>query len=84
MCCDIFWDEMRRYYSNIVGKYGVQVQQALKKLAGVKLDYICSTHGPVWHKHIERVVSMYDSMSRYKAHGQVRPLRRFSHTTKRS
>ena len=67
MCCDIFWDEMRRYYSNIVGKYGVQVQQALKKLAGVKLDYICSTHGPVWHKHIERVVSMYDSMSRYEA-----------------
>lgn len=67
MCCDIFWDEMRRYYSNIVGKYGVQVQQALKKLAGVKLDYICSTHGPVWHKHIERVVAMYDSMSRYEA-----------------
>ena len=67
MCCDIFWDEMRRYYSNIVGKYGVQVQQALKKLAGVKLDYICSTHGPVWHQHIDRVVSMYDVMSRYEA-----------------
>lgn len=67
MNCDVYWNEMQRYYSNIVGKYGVPVQQALKKLAGVKLDYICSTHGPVWHKHIERVVSMYDSMSRYEA-----------------
>lgn len=59
--------EARRYFIGIVGKYGVQVQQALKKLAGVKLDYICSTHGPVWHAYIERVVSMYDSMSRYEA-----------------
>ncbi len=66
MNCDIYWDEMLRYYSNIVGKYGTPVQQALKKLAGVKMDYICSTHGPVWHKHIERVVGMYDRLSRYE------------------
>ena len=65
MNCDIYWDEMRRYYSNIVGKYGVPVQQALKKLAGVKIDYICSTHGPVWHEHIARVIEAYDRMSRY-------------------
>ena len=65
MNCDIYWDEMRRYYSNIVGKYGVPVQQALKKLAGVKIDYICSTHGPVWHEHITRVIEAYDRMSRY-------------------
>ena len=65
MCCDIFWDEMRRYYSNIVGKYGVQVQQALKKLAGVQIDYICPTHGPIWHEHIARVIGEYDRMSRY-------------------
>ena len=45
--CDTFWLEMVRYYSNIVGKYGTPVQNALKKLAGVPLDYICSTHGPV-------------------------------------
>ena len=55
-----------RHYSNIVGKYGTPVQNALKKLAGVSLDYICSTHGPVWHEHISRVVSMYDKMSRYE------------------
>lgn len=64
--CDGFWLEMVRYYSNIVGKYGTPVQNALKKLAGVKLDYICSTHGPVWHEHIERVIDMYDKMSRYE------------------
>ena len=64
--CDTFWLEMVRYYSNIVGKYGTPVQQALKKLNGVELDYICSTHGPVWHQHIKKVVGLYDRMSRYE------------------
>lgn len=64
--CDGFWLEMVRYYSNIVGKYGTPVQNALKKLAGVNLDYICSTHGPVWHEHIGKVVDTYDRMSRYE------------------
>ena len=61
--CSEFWLEMVRYYSNIVGKYGTPVQNALKKLAGVHLDYICSTHGPVWHENIARVTDMYDRMS---------------------
>lgn len=65
MNCDVFWPEMTRYYSNIVGKYGSPVQQALKKLAGVEMSYICSTHGPVWHENISRVVAEYDRMSRY-------------------
>ena len=60
------WLEMTRYYSNIVGKYGVPVQNALKKLDGVKLDYICSTHGPVWHKYVDKVVEMYNRMSKYE------------------
>ncbi len=64
--CDTFWLEMVRYYSNIVGKYGTPVQNALKKLAGIQLDYICSTHGPVWHEHVAKVVSMYDCMSKYE------------------
>lgn len=64
--CDDFWPEMVRYYSNIVGKYGIPVQNALKKLDGVSLDYICSTHGPVWHDYIAKVVDMYDRMSRYE------------------
>ena len=58
---------MTRYYSNIVGKYGTPVQNALKKLAGVKVDYICSTHGPVWHQYVEKVIALYDSLSKYEA-----------------
>ncbi len=64
--CDSFWSEMERYYSNIVGKYGTPVQNALKKLADVKLDYICSTHGPVWHEHINKVIAIYDRLSKYE------------------
>lgn len=64
--CDDFWLEMIRYYSNIVGKYGTPVQNALKKLAGIPLDYICSTHGPVWREHLNKVVALYDQMSRYE------------------
>ena len=67
MNCENFWSEMERYYSNIVGKYGTPVQMALKKLAGVQVDYICATHGPVWHKHLERVIAVYDRLSRYEA-----------------
>ena len=67
MNCDDFWSEMERYYSNIVGKYGTPVQMALKKLAGVKVDYICATHGPVWHEHVEKVIGIYDRLSKYEA-----------------
>lgn len=64
---DCYWDEMYRYYANIVGKYGSPVQKALAKLAGVPLRYICSTHGPVWHREIEKVVGIYDKLSKYEA-----------------
>ncbi len=64
--CETFWLEMVRYYSNIVGKYGSLFRMPWKKLAGVELDYICSTHGPVWHEHIEKVIGMYDKMSKYR------------------
>ncbi len=57
---------MTRYYSNIVGKYGTPVQNALKKLAGIKLDYICATHGPVWHEYIDKVIGIYDQLSKYE------------------
>lgn len=65
MNCDAFWLEMVRYYSNIVGKYGTPVQNALKKISGERIDYICPAHGPVWHGHIGRVTALYDRMSRY-------------------
>ena len=59
-------DEMIRYYSNIVGKYGNPVQTALKKLSGLDIKRICSTHGPVWQECIQQVVALYDKMSRYE------------------
>jgi flavorubredoxin len=63
---DEFWSEMERYYSNIVGKYGGPVQKALKKLEGVQIDAICSTHGPVWTVEVPRVMEIYDRLSKYE------------------
>lgn len=62
-------DEMIRYYSNIVGKFGSPVQAALKKLNGVGIEAICSTHGPVWTQPcaIEEVVALYDKLSKYES-----------------
>ena len=63
---DHFWDEMRRYYACIVGKYGAPVQKALQKLSGLPIETICSTHGPVWQQEIGRVIGIYDQLSRYE------------------
>ncbi|MDE6680849.1 MAG: FprA family A-type flavoprotein [Muribaculaceae bacterium] len=71
MDTDWYWNEMYRYYSNIVGKYGVSVQRALSKLKGIDLQYICSTHGPVWHDHVGKVMDIYDRLSRYEAEDGV-------------
>ncbi len=60
-------DEARRYYINIVGKYGVQVQGLLKKAAGLDIQTICPLHGPVWRKDIAYFVEKYDIWSRYDA-----------------
>ncbi len=62
-----YWDEMYRYYANIVGKYGSPVQKALAKLSSLPVRTICSTHGPVWIDHTEKVIGLYDRMSRYDA-----------------
>lgn len=61
---EYYESEMRRYYSNIVGKYGAMVQKALAKLDGVPVKTICSVHGPVWQQNVERVISLYDKWSR--------------------
>lgn len=63
-----YYDEMIRYYSNVVGKFGSPVQAALKKLAHLQIDYICSTHGPTWTipEQISKVVSIYDKLSKYE------------------
>ena len=66
MDTDRFWSEMTRYYANIVGKYGGPVQRALKKLSGLEIHTICSTHGPVWTKQSGDVIALYDRLSRYE------------------
>ena len=63
---DIYWNEMRRYYANIVGKFGNPVQKALQKCSGLDIRTICPTHGPVWEEKIPQVVEMYDKLSRYE------------------
>lgn len=68
---DHFWEEMIRYYANIVGKYGNPVQKALQKLSALEINTICSTHGPVWREHIARAIDIYDRMSRYEGEDGV-------------
>ncbi len=64
---DVYIREMYRYYSNIVGKYGRFVAKALDKLSGVKLSYICSTHGPIWNEKIPEIVKIVSDLSSYKS-----------------
>jgi len=61
-----YMDETRRYYANIVGKYGMQVQALLKKMSALKIDMICPLHGFVWRKNIEDIVSKYTMWSNYQ------------------
>lgn len=61
-----YWEEMIRYYANIVGKYGSPVQRVLQKLSKLEIRTICSTHGPVWREHIVKAVDIYDRLSRYE------------------
>jgi flavorubredoxin len=63
---DKYYTEMVRYYACIVGKYGAPVQTALKKLGGLDIKMICSTHGPVWTDHIGEVIGIYDRLSKYE------------------
>ena len=58
-------DEARRYYTNIVGKYGAQVQAVLNKAAGLELNYVCPLHGFVWRKHFGDFLEKYLLWSSY-------------------
>lgn len=58
-------EEARRYYFNIVGKYGMQVQTVLKKLAGVDVNVICPLHGPVLDKDLGYFIDLYNTWSSY-------------------
>ena len=64
-------EDSRRYYSNIVGKYGPQVQAVLKKAAGLEIQTICPLHGPVWRSNIAWFLDKYDKWSRYEPEEQA-------------
>lgn len=59
-------DDARRYYTNIVGKYGPQVMALLKKAGGLDIKYICPLHGPVWRKDIGYILDKYVHWASYK------------------
>lgn len=59
-------DEARRYYTNIVGKYGMQVQSVLKKAAGLDIRMLCPLHGPIWRTDLDYIIGKYDKWSRYE------------------
>lgn len=59
-------DEARRYYTNIVGKYGTQVQALLGKASGVEINMICPLHGFVWRRGFGDFIEKYDLWSRYE------------------
>lgn len=59
-------DDARRYYTNIVGKYGPHVQALLKKAGGIDIKMICPLHGPVWRTDLGYLLEKYDKWSRYE------------------
>ena len=64
---DTTWmNDARRYYTNIVGKYGVQVQALLKKAASRDIEMICPLHGPIWRKDLGLLLEKYQKWSTYE------------------
>lgn len=61
-----YMDEARRYYTNIVGKYGPQVQMMLKKVEPLNVDMICPLHGYVWRKDLSTFIDKYQKWSTYE------------------
>ena len=67
LCNGGAWDcEARRYYINICGKYGVQVQALLKKAAALDIKTICPLHGPVLTENLGHYIGLYDTWSKYE------------------
>ncbi|MFK4784455.1 FprA family A-type flavoprotein [Fusobacterium sp. MFO224] len=60
-----FKDEMRRYYANIVGKYGMQVNKAISKLGSLDIKYICPSHGLLWKEKVGTVIKLYSDWANF-------------------
>lgn len=64
-------DDSRRYYSNIVGKYGINTQALLKKVSDLDIQLLCPLHGPVWRSNICWYMDKYSTWSSYKPEEQA-------------
>lgn len=72
MAFDRDWlEDARRYYTNIVGKYGASVQALLKKAAGLEIEMICPLHGPIWRENLGYILDKYQKWSTYEAEEQA-------------
>lgn len=66
-----FLPDARRYYANIVGKYGAQVAALLKKAAGLDIRVICPLHGPIWRKNLDWLLEKYQRWSQWQPEEQA-------------
>ena len=64
-------DDARRYYTNIVGKYGASVQALLKKASGLEIAVICPLHGPIWRENLGYILEKYQKWSTYESEDQA-------------
>ena len=63
---DAYLPEARRYYANIVGKYGSQVSAVLNKASALEIECICPLHGVIWKSHIRDIVAIYGKWAAYE------------------
>lgn len=63
---NLYLDEARRYYANIVGKFGAQVQSVFRKIASYDINMICSLHGPIFRTEIKMILDLYNKWSKYE------------------
>lgn len=63
---NLYLDESRRYYANIVGKFGAQVQSVFRKISSFKINMICSLHGPIFRSDLNLILDLYDKWSKYE------------------
>ena len=61
-----YLSSLRRYYCNIVGKYGMQVQNVFKKLETLEIQKICPLHGPIWRNNLQYIFDKYNKWSKYE------------------
>jgi len=63
---NLYLDESRRYYANIVGKFGAQVQSVFRKISSFEINMICSLHGPIFRSDLGLILDLYDKWSKYE------------------